>query len=157
MKKKVIHTLMALVLTLTIISVSVVFTLAFRPLYYADINALNIPERTGYSEEMLRENYNVLIDYNLSFGDEPLEFPSLAMSESGRIHFEEVKDFQSVQIYGHRRSADKCCRDLADEPPERISVSEADLDSGGRPAGCDRAFCGGELGLGFCDLPPHRL
>ena len=43
MKKKAIHTLMALVLTLTIISVSVVFTLAFRPLYYFDINALNIP------------------------------------------------------------------------------------------------------------------
>ena len=91
MKKKVIHTLMALVLTLTIISVSVVFTLAFRPLYYAD-------KRTEYSGEnrlfggMIRENYDVLIDYNLSFGDEPLEFPSLAMSESGRIHFEEVKD-----------------------------------------------------------------
>ena len=99
MKKKGIHTLMALVLTLTIISVSVVFTLAFRPLYYADINALNIPERTGYSEEMIRENYDVLIDYNLSFGDEPLEFPSLAMSESGRIHFEEVKDIFNLFKY----------------------------------------------------------
>ena len=99
MKKKVIHTLMALVLTLTIITVSVVFKLAFRPLYYADINALNIPERTGYSEEMIRENYNVLIDYNLSFGDEPLEFPSLAMSESGRIHFEEVKDIFNLFKY----------------------------------------------------------
>lgn len=99
MKKKVIHTLMALVLTLTIISVSVVFTLAFRPLYYFDINALNIPERTGYSEEMIRENYDVLIDYNLSFGDDPLEFPSLAMSESGRIHFEEVKDIFNLFKY----------------------------------------------------------
>ena len=99
MKKKVIHTLMALVLTLTIISVSVVFTLAFRPLYYADINALNIPERTGYSEEMIRENYDVLIDYNLSFGEEELEFPSLPMSESGRIHFEEVKDIFNLFKY----------------------------------------------------------
>ncbi len=99
MKKKAIHTVMALVLTLTIISVSVVFTLAFRPLYYLDINALNIPERTGYSEKMIRENYDVLIDYNLSFGDEPLEFPSLVMSEPGRIHFEEVKDIFNLFKY----------------------------------------------------------
>ena len=58
----IIHTALALILTLTIISVSVVFTLAFRPLYYLDISALNIPEESGYSEEEIRENYDVLID-----------------------------------------------------------------------------------------------
>ena len=44
MKKEnlVFHTVLALVLTLTIISLSVVFTLAFRPLYYLDISALGI-------------------------------------------------------------------------------------------------------------------
>ena len=99
MRKHIIHTAAALVLTLAIISLSVVFTLAFRPLYYHDIHALNIPERTGYSEEMIRENYDVLIDYNLSFGEEPLEFPSLAMSEPGRIHFEEVKDIFNLFKY----------------------------------------------------------
>ncbi len=87
----IIHTALALILTLTIISVSVVFTLAFRPLYYLDISALNIPEESGYSEEEIRENYDVLIDYNMSFGGGRLEFPSLAMSEPGRIHFEEVR------------------------------------------------------------------
>ena len=60
------HTVLALVLTLTIISVSVVFTLAFRPLYYLDISALNIPEQSGYSREEIRDNYDVLIDYNMS-------------------------------------------------------------------------------------------
>lgn len=93
------HTALALILTLTIISVSVVFTLAFRPLYYLDIGALNIPEQSGYSEEEIRENYDVLIDYNLSFGDEKLEFPTLAMSEPGRIHFEEVKDIFNLFKY----------------------------------------------------------
>lgn len=87
----IIHTALALILTLTIISVSVVFTLAFRPLYYLDISALNIPEESGYSEEEIRENYDVLVDYNMSFGGGRLEFPSLAMSEPGRIHFEEVR------------------------------------------------------------------
>ncbi len=93
MKKSnaVFHGILALILTLTIISASVVAVLACKPLYYLDIHALDIPKRSGYSEEEIRENYDVLIDYNLSFGDEKLEFPSLAMSEPGRIHFEEVK------------------------------------------------------------------
>ena len=93
------HTIFALILTLTIISVSVVFTLAFRPLYYLDISALDIPGQSGYTKEKIRENYDVLIDYNLSFGSDSLEFPSLAMSEPGRIHFEEVRDIFHIFKY----------------------------------------------------------
>lgn len=99
MKKRIFHGIFALVLTLTIISLSVVGTLAFRPLYYMDMELLDIPEQSGYSKEKIRENYDVLIDYNLSFGDESLEFPSLAMSEPGRIHFEEVKAIFNVFKY----------------------------------------------------------
>lgn len=94
-----VHVIFALILTLTVISVSVVVTLAFRPLYYLDISALNIPEQSGYSKEEIRENYDVLIDYNLSFGSDSLEFPSLAMSEPGRIHFEEVRDIFQIFKY----------------------------------------------------------
>ena len=77
MKKEnlVFHTVLALVLTLTIISLSVVFTLAFRPLYYLDISVLGIAEQSGYPEEEIRENYDVLIDYNMSLGSDRLEFP----------------------------------------------------------------------------------
>lgn len=95
----VFHTILSLVLTLTIISVSVVFTLAFRPLYYLDISALDISEQSGYSKEEIRENYDVLIDYNMSFGKDKLEFPTLAMSEPGRIHFEEVRDIFNIFKY----------------------------------------------------------
>lgn len=95
----VFHTILALVLTLTIISVSVVFTLAFRPLYYLDISALDISEQSGYSKEEIRENYDVLIDYNMSFGKDKLEFPTLAMSEPGRIHFEEVRNIFNIFKY----------------------------------------------------------
>ena len=93
MKKenRLFHAALSFVLTLTIIALSVVFTLGFKPLYYLDMHVLDIPETSGYAEEVIRENYDVLIDYNLSFGDEPLEFPDLGMSEAGRIHFEEVK------------------------------------------------------------------
>lgn len=81
----------AIALTLCILSAAVVFTLNFRPLYYMDIHYFNLPEKTGYPEEEIRENYDSLIDYNSVFYQGSLEFPTLTMSEEGRIHFVEVK------------------------------------------------------------------
>ena len=46
---------LALVLTLTIIGISVVGTLAFRPLYYHDMETLELSAYTGLSEEEIRE------------------------------------------------------------------------------------------------------
>lgn len=87
-----LNILLAFVLVLFIISAAVVITLNFRPLYYWDIDLLNIMESSGYSREEIVQNYNVLIDYNSIFGPKELNFPTLAMSETGRIHFEEVKN-----------------------------------------------------------------
>ena len=87
-------------LTLCLICLAVVITLNFRPLYYFDIGYFNLVERTGYTEEIIRENYDVLIDYNSVFYKGSLEFPTLPMSEESRIHFVEVKEifvfFQAV-------------------------------------------------------------
>lgn len=95
----IIQWILALILVLFIISFAVVFTLNFRPLYYFDINYLNISETSGYAVSEIKENYDALIDYNMIFGPDTLEFPTLAMSDSGRIHFEEVKAiFVAVQI-----------------------------------------------------------
>lgn len=80
-----------LIVCLLIISFSVTFTLNFRPLYYADIQNLHISELSGRTEEDIRANFDALIDYNSLFNHEPLQFPTCTMSESGRIHFEEVK------------------------------------------------------------------
>ena len=95
---------LALILTLAIIGISVVGTLAFRPLYYHDMKTLGIPEYTGLSEEVIRENYDVLIDYNMAWEDGVLEFPTLPMSETGKIHFEEVKEifdiFKYLAVFG---------------------------------------------------------
>lgn len=100
MKINLKHILTALALTFFIISASVVITLNFRPLYYFDINYFNLVEKTGYSEEMIRENYDTLIDYNSVFYQDELEFPSLPMSEYGRIHFVEVKNiFVFIQAF----------------------------------------------------------
>lgn len=85
------HFLTALSLTLCIISAAVIITLNFRPLYYMDMDFYNLPEVTGYSEEEIRANYDTLIAYNSVFYQGELEFPTLPMSEEGRIHFVEVK------------------------------------------------------------------
>lgn len=87
----IIDLLLALSLVLFIISMSVVITLNFRPLYYFDIDFLDIPTDSGFIREEIRMNYDALIDYNSIFGPDTLNFPTLPMSETGRIHFEEVK------------------------------------------------------------------
>ena len=104
MKIKALSILLSLILTLTLISLTVVLTLACKPLYYLDIHALHIPETTGYTISEIKANYDAVIDYSLSFGKASLEFPTFPMSEGGRIHFEEVKNifnlFKYIAIFG---------------------------------------------------------
>ena len=89
---------LSILITLFIISASAVFTLNFRPLYYHDISSLNIEETSGYSENVIRENYDALIDYNSVFHRGSLDL-SLPMSREGRIHFQDVKRiFDVLQI-----------------------------------------------------------
>ncbi len=99
MKIKVSNILLSLIMTLTIISLAVVLTLACKPLYYLDIHALHIPETTGCTISEIKANYDAVIDYCLSFGNAPLEFPTFPMSEGGRIHFEEVKNIFNLFKY----------------------------------------------------------
>ncbi len=92
-KKQLIpQIIMSLVAAIFFISFAVTVTLHFRQLYYRDVDKLDIPGTSGYSKEICIRNYDVLIDYNSFTGPEELIFPDLAMSETGRIHFEEVKN-----------------------------------------------------------------
>ena len=84
--------LVALIGFLFLVSLSVVLVLNLRSIYYFDIEYLDLPGQTGLSAEIIKKNYDALIDYNLvTSGLKELEFPSFPMSESGRIHFAEVK------------------------------------------------------------------
>ena len=58
----------------------------------AVIDHLDIPQSSGVSAELCKLNYDALIDYNVPGGSAKLMFPTMPMSESGRKHFEEVKD-----------------------------------------------------------------
>lgn len=84
--------LLGLAGTVVMICLAVSLTVWFRPLYYFDIDYLDIPQSSGVSAELCRLNYDALIDYNVPGGSAKLMFPTMPMSESGRKHFEEVKD-----------------------------------------------------------------
>ena len=85
------HIIPALFCVLVLLCLSISLTVLFRPLYYWDMEHLSIPERSGIPEAVCRENYDVLIDYNLLGGPSELEFSDFSMSESGWIHYDELK------------------------------------------------------------------
>ncbi len=60
-------------------------------LYKFDVKHLNIEATSGYSYDVIMENYNALIAYCSPFFFGALKFPTLAASESGLSHFAEVK------------------------------------------------------------------
>ncbi len=98
---KITDIFIGVLFTLLFISIAVVITINFRPLYYLDINLLHIEQNSGFSREIIKENYDALIDYSSPFFSGELKFPTLAASESGLIHFEEVKNiFTAFYILG---------------------------------------------------------
>ncbi len=91
--------ILALLLTVCIICFAVILTVFFKPLYYFDIDYLGISQSTNLSYDVIKRNYDVLIQYQSVFYRGTLELPDFIMSETGRIHFEEVKRiFDIIQI-----------------------------------------------------------
>ena len=100
-KKVLRNWVRALIVTTLIFALAVTITLYFKPLYYMDMKHYKLSETYGVSEEEIKANYNALISYNTLLFDDELEFPTLEMSEEGRIHFREVKSiFTNLQWAG---------------------------------------------------------
>jgi len=98
-KNLILNIAVAIFAVTAIICISVTITILFRPLYYMDIDYLNIADSTGMSYEDVKLNYDTLIDYNVIGGPSKLRFPDFNMSIQGKIHFEEVKDiFIAMQV-----------------------------------------------------------
>lgn len=71
------------------ISLGLAVAIYFRPFYYLGMD--RISAETGYSVDVIKENYDALIDYCSPFFTGELDFPSLPESETGISHFAEVK------------------------------------------------------------------
>ena len=83
------NTAIGILFLIFFISLGLAVAIYFRPFYYMGME--RISEETGYSVEVIKENYDALIDYCSPFFTEELSFPSLPSSESGISHFIEVK------------------------------------------------------------------
>ncbi len=89
----------ALVIALFLISLAVVIVMYFRPLYYLDIGLLDLEAASGKSADLIRQDYDRIINYFCFWNRGPLVFSTFAMSEHGRIHFADCKRiFDAVQI-----------------------------------------------------------
>ncbi|WP_055667058.1 TIGR01906 family membrane protein [Desnuesiella massiliensis] len=91
MSKKFFSFVCSLLIALTLISLSVKFTLNFKQLYYFDIDYLKISQESGFEKTAIIKDYNTLIDYLDPYNKSELKFNTFAMSREGKIHFEEVK------------------------------------------------------------------
>ena len=95
--RKIIDLIFSVIFSVLIIITIVKFTVGFKQLYYFDINYLNIPILSGLSKEEIKENYDYMIDYNLSKDKKEFELPTIKSSKQGKIHFEEVREiFQNI-------------------------------------------------------------
>lgn len=96
---KLFQILFSLVFSLFIIASAVKLTLMFKPLYYFDIQYLNIVEQSNFSKDEIVKNYDYVISYLLSPKEEDFKLPSIPYSKYGQIHFKDVKRiFTSVDV-----------------------------------------------------------
>ncbi len=100
MKRKKSSPIPTIIMTIFIITGAVTLTVFFTPLYYIDVYLLGLPEKTAMSASEIIANYHDVIVYYIPLLNQPLELTSLAMSEQGRIHFEDVKKIVDFFIYG---------------------------------------------------------
>ena len=89
MKSKGISCILAILLALFAISASVAVPILCRPFYYAHIEALDMPEKTGWTYEQIRRAYDDMMDFELKGAD--FATGDLKWSEDGMTHFADCK------------------------------------------------------------------
>ena len=94
-----LNTIFILCFIFSFITLSVYFTLLFKPLYYADINILNIEQSSSINKNELKSNYNYVITFLTQNKTEEFNLPTLPSSDHGKIHFKEVKEiFDKLKV-----------------------------------------------------------
>lgn len=86
---KPLSILLSLALALFFLSAAIAAPILCRPFYYHQIDALDLPEQTGWSEQTIRGAYDEVMDY-LVFGA-PFGTGELRWSESGQAHFADCR------------------------------------------------------------------
>lgn len=89
-KNRLVTILLAIAIIIATVSFSIGLPIYVRPFYYAHIDALDMPEDTGFTKEQIKEAYDEVLDYltkpGREFGTGDLKF-----SEEGASHFADCK------------------------------------------------------------------
>lgn len=89
--KKLITAALSIAIALFIISGAISIPLFFRSFYYAQVDALDIPASSGYTENEIREAFDEMMDYCMGKSD-TFGTGNLAWSEEGKMHFDDCKN-----------------------------------------------------------------
>lgn len=82
--------LFAVALFFFILTFSIGLPIYFRPFYYAHIEAMNLPEKSGFSTEEIKEAYDNVLDY-LTLPNKEFSTGIMAHSDEGEEHFKDCK------------------------------------------------------------------
>ena len=87
---KAIRILLVFFIILFVVSGAISLPLFFRSFYYAQIESLGIPEKTGYTVEESKEAFDEMMDYCMGRTDE-FGTGILKWSDEGKSHFDDCK------------------------------------------------------------------
>ncbi|HBD64459.1 MAG TPA: TIGR01906 family membrane protein [Clostridiales bacterium] len=90
--KKSLSFVIGLLIALVILFSSVLITLGIRSTYNLSMDEVREYNVYNLTDEEIRKNYNILIDYMNDPGIKSLDFIKLPQSEEARIHFMEVRN-----------------------------------------------------------------
>lgn len=90
MKKRFLSVLCAVCVFLFLLTASIGLPIYIRPFYYAHIDAYDLVERSGYSEEQIREAYDEVLDY-LTLPGREFGTGAMPCSHEAEHHFADCK------------------------------------------------------------------
>ena len=97
LKNRIFTVLFSIFTVLLIITFSIALPIYVRPFYYAHIDAYNLDEVTGMSEEQIKKGYDEVLDY-LILPDKEFSTGDFTYSEEGKSHFEDCKVLFDLNI-----------------------------------------------------------
>ncbi len=93
-----ITALTVVLIIILVITFSIGLPIYVRPFYYVQINALDMPDRTGYDYDTIKEAYDEVLDY-LTLPGREFGTGKLAYSQVGEGHFADCKVLFDLNIW----------------------------------------------------------
>ena len=90
MKKRMLTLICMVSLCLFLLTAAIGLPIYIRPFYYAHIDAFDLPARSGYTAEEIRDAYDEVLDY-LTLPGKDFGTGVIPHSSEGKAHFEDCK------------------------------------------------------------------